>query len=212
MKLEEILEKKLPVHINQSAESNVESILVSKISKDEFLKLFRYGDMFGLIDYPEIEDELDLSGAQKYCLVDSEGSPTLSLSKAVQTTPNLEIPYVELNISSDTGLPVAIILTYKYKDKLLVYIPRKGNTLRLDTNKTIEESGLFGFNWEDKNILEKSDLLYIVKDINRPALSKYLLRDIYNAFQECQKSTNIVEIDREACIQEFESKIKIICE
>ena len=149
-------------------------------------------------------------GIQKYCLVCSENNnPTLSISKALNITPNLNIPYIELNPSSDTGVPYSVFLTWGVDYKLISYIPRKGNTLKL-CGSTIEESGLFNFEWQDKNILEKSDLLYIVKDVNREALKKYKLEEIYNAFQEFSESTEIICIDRDSCVSEFEEKIKII--
>ena len=207
MKLEEILEQKLPVHVNQNAENEGDKIFVSVKSKEDFLNLFKEKDRFNIFDYLELESKIDLSGAHQYWMVDSEGAPTLSLIKAVQVMPNLGIPYIELNISSDTGVPFEVIITYERDDKLLFYIPRKGNTIRLDNNETIGDSGLFNFDWKNKTILEGSDLLYIVKDINRPALSKYRLEDIYNAFQDMKESTNIVEIDRKSCILELEKFI-----
>lgn len=210
-KLEEILERNLPVYINQEAENNeVEFVCINKIwSGEEFLKKFKYGDRFSIMDYPELEDQVDFSKVEKYCLVDEEGKPTLSLSEAIQFTPNLKVPFIDMNISSDTGVPISILITFDDKDHIITYIPRRGNTLRLDNNKTIEESGLFNFNWQDKEVLEKSDLLYIVKNVNRPALTKYLLRDIYEAFQNESESTNIVQIDRKSCIDEFETKVTI---
>lgn len=211
-KLEEILGEKLPVYINLRTKlENLEKVEIPKVllKKDEFLDLFE-GDRFDLVDYPELEDQIDLSGIQKYCLVCSkDNSSTLSISKALNVTPNLKIPYIELNPSSDTGVPYAVFLTWGIDYKLIAYIPRKGNTLKL-YGGTIEESGLFNFDWQDKKVLEKSDLLYIVKDVNREALKKYKLEEIYNAFQEFSECTEIVCIDRGSCVSEFEEKIKII--
>ncbi len=211
-KIEEILERELPLHINQSAENKAEKIEINKkLKRDEFLKRFRYGDHFLAIDYPEIDEKLDNLRIENYCLVGDNGKATLLLSEAYKETPNLKIPYIELDVSLDSGVPVAIFLTWN-NDRLVIYVPRKGNTIREDTNEMIDNSGIFDFDWEDKLILEKSDLFYIVKDINRQALSKYLLHDIYNAFQECGLlSYEMIEIDRNSCILEFESKLKICC-
>lgn len=68
---------------------------------------------------------------KKYCLVDEEGKPTLSLSEAIQFTPNLKVPFIDMNISSDTGVPISILITFDDKDHITTYIPRRGNTLRL---------------------------------------------------------------------------------
>ena len=181
----------------------LKKIKVGYDTKDEFLKQFSYGDEFSIFDYPNIEYEI--KGVEKYWLVNKDGKPTLSLTEAYKKTPTLGIPYIELNFNDYCGIPVAMFITWDYKHALKIYVPGRGNTIRLDTNRTLSESSIFDFDWENKEILEKSDLLYIVKEINRPALSKYLLRDIYNAFQEYKElDESIVYINRKLCAQEFE--------
>ena len=212
-KLEEILETKLPLHINRNVDisNNLIEIPKSKIrNREEFLKFWVYGDRYSMIDYPDIFERFENSGIDKYCLSTKEGKPTLSISEAYQETPNLKIPFIEMDISNSSGIPVAIFLTISEND-LVVYIPRCGNTIRMDTNKDMDDSGIFDFDWKDKNVLEKSDLLYIVKDVNRSVLSKYTLEEIYRAFQEYKEtgSESIVDIDRQSCIYEFEKNIHI---
>ena len=89
---------------------------------------------------------------------------------------------------------------------MVSYIPTRGNTVG-KYQKPIEESRIFNFDWENKQILEESDLLHIVKEVNRSALSKYKLRDIYNAFQEYDEVSDIVTPDRNLCVKEFEEML-----
>ena len=56
-KLEEILETKLPLHINRNVDISNDLIEIpkSKIkNKEEFLKSWVYGDRYSMIDYPDI--------------------------------------------------------------------------------------------------------------------------------------------------------------
>lgn len=213
MKLEEILEKKLPVYINQTVEKErsgkiliPDNVKLSDLTVDNFLKNFTT-PRFNASDFLDLDKIL--KNTQKYCLSDENNQPTLLIKEAVKTTPSLKIPYLELNPSSDTGVPIAIFIIW-VGDRLEYYIPRKGNTLRLDNNSTLENSGIHNFDWENKVILEKSDLLYIMKEVSRPALSKYKLKEIYQAFQNYD-ITEIVDIDRNLCVREFESRIQF-CE
>ena len=202
-KLEEILETKLPVVINKvyTIPTNRSKITVFPA---DIGRAFKYGDNFMLFDYPE----LDIAQVDRYCLVKSDGSPTLSVTDAIQKTPKQQIPYIELSLYRSGGVPVSMFLIIS-GGAIIPYTPFRGNTVRLDTHSTLNDSGFFDFMWEDKNILEKSDLLYVMKDVNKQALIKYSLRDIYSAFQEYKDSgaESIVEVGRNLCVSEIEEML-----
>ena len=195
--LEEILETKLPVSINRNSPKPTGCIEVLNFDREAFLRTF------SLSDY-----ELPLRGRKVdvWCFRKSTGEPTLSLEEAYQETPNLKIPYLELCISNSGCGDLTVFLTIDETHEVVYYIPTRGNIVG-KYKKPIEESKIFNFDWENKQILEESDLLYIVKEINRSALSKYELREIYNAFQEYNEVSDIVIPDRNLCIQEFEEII-----
>lgn len=207
-KLEDILNSKLPCKVNQSVkkENGLRNTKLHRLNKSDFLKCF-LGDNFVLLDYPEI----DIKGVDSYCLIGENGIPTLSIEKAYKETPNLKVPYLELNVSKSCGVPVCIFLTID-NDKVLAYTSRKGNTIRLDTNRTFSNSGFFEFDWENKEILEKSDLLYVVKNINYQALIDYPLHVIYEAFQKYKDvgCEGLVIFDRVLCVEEFEEDIELL--
>jgi len=196
-KLEEILETKLPVAINRNSLKPTGCIEVLNFDREAFLRAFL------LSDY-----ELPLRGRKVdvWCFMKSTGEPTLSLEEAYQETPNLKIPYLELCISNSGCGDLTVFLTINEIHEVVYYIPTRGNTVGKCKNP-IEESKIFNFDWENKQILEESDLLHIVKEVNISALSKYKLRDIYNAFQEYNEVSDIVIPDRNLCIQEFEEII-----
>ena len=196
-KLEEILETKLPVSINRNSPKPIGCIEVPNFDREAFFRAF------SLSDY-----ELPLKGRKVdvWCFMKSIGEPTLSLEEAYQETPNLKIPYLELCISNSGCGDLTVFLTIDKFHEVVSYIPTRGNTVG-KYQKPIEESRIFNFDWENKQILEESDLLHIVKEVNRSALSKYKLRDIYNAFQEYDEVNDIVTPDRNLCIQEFEEML-----
>ncbi len=196
-KLEEILETRLPVSINKNSPKPTGCIEVPNFDREAFFRAF------SLSDY-----ELPLRGRKVdvWCFMKSTGEPTLSLEEAYQETPNLKIPYLELCISDSRCGDLTALLTIDKFHEVVSYIPTRGNTVG-KYQKPIEESRIFNFNWENKQILEESDLLHIVKEVNRSALSKYKLRDIYNAFQEYDEVSDIVTPDRNLCIQEFEEML-----
>lgn len=193
-KLEEILGTTLPTTINKNTPKPTGCLEVLNFYREAFFRAF------SLSDY-----ELPLRGRKVdvWCFMKSTGEPTLSLEEAYQETPNLKIPYLELCISNSGCGDLTAFLTIDYFHEVVSYIPMRGNTVG-KYQKPIEESRIFNFDWENKQILEESDLLHIVKEVNRPALSKYKLRDIYNAFQEYDEVSNIIIPDRNLCIQEFE--------
>lgn len=213
-KLEEILETTLPVSINKNTPKPTGCLEVRKIGKSEFMGAWKYGDQFSLLDYPALSDKLEKKGIDVYCLHKPNGEATLSITKAYQETPGLKFPYLELCVEGSGGSKAIIFLylnVYLNVDgELKTYTPSRGNTIRLDRGWPINDSGIFDFKWQNKNILEESDLLYLVKEINRPALSEYKLETIYEAFQEYKNKNgaeSIVIPDRNLCVQEFEEML-----
>ena len=113
-------------------------------------------------------------------------------------------------VGGSSGSKVIIFLYLNVDGELKTYTPFRGNTIQLDRGWPINDSGIFDFKWQNKNILEESDLLYLVKEINRPALSEYKLETIYEAFQEykhLEGADSIVTPDRSLCVQEFEEML-----
>lgn len=209
-KLEEILETTLPTTINKNIPKPTGYLDVKKIGKSEFIEAWKYGDQFSLFDYPTLSDELDGRGIDVYCLHKPNGEATLSITEAYQETPGLKFPYLELCVKGSGGSKVIIFLYLNVGGELKTYTPSRGNTIRLDRGWPINDSGMFDFKWQNKNTLEESDLLYLVKEINRPALSEYKLETIYEAFQEYKNkdgAESIVTPDRNLCVQEFEEML-----
>lgn len=209
-KLEEILGTTLPTTINKNTPKPTGCLEVKKIERSEFMGAWKYGDQFSLLDYPTLSDEFEGKGIDVYCLHKPNGEATLSITEAYQETPGLKFPYLELCVEGSGGSKVIIFLYLNVDGELKTYTPSRGNTIRLDRGWPINDSGMFDFKWQNKNILEESDLLYLVKEINRPALSEYKLETIYEAFQEYKNkdgAESIVIPDRNLCIQEFEEML-----
>ena len=209
-KLEEILGTTLPTTINKNIPKPIGCLEVRKIEGPEFMGAWKYGDQFSLLDYPTLSDELEGRGIDVYCLHKPNGEATLSITEAYQETPELRFPYLELCVEGSGGSKVIIFLYLNVSGELKTYTPSRGNTIRLDRGWPINDSGIFDFKWQNKNILEESDLLYLVKEINRPALSEYKLETIYEAFQEYKNkdgAESIVIPDRNLCVQEFEEML-----
>ena len=209
-KLEEILGTTLPTTINKNIPKPIGCLEVRKIEGPEFMGAWKYGDQFSLLDYPTLSDELEERGIDVYCLHKPNGEATLSITEAYQETPGLRFPYLELCVEGSGGSKVIIILYINADGELKTYTPSRGNTIRLDRGCPINDSRIFDFKWQNKNILEESDLLYLVKEINRPALSEYKLETIYEAFQEYNNkdgAESIVIPDRNLCVQEFEEML-----
>ena len=134
-------------------------------------------------------------------------------TKLLHKTPINKFPYLELNIFKAGNCRVVILLYVDRNGDLKTYIPNRGNTIRLDKNRPISDSKTFDFKWENKDNLEQSDLLFIMKDVNRPALCEYKLKDIYEAFQEYKQKDGVDDIitpNRTLCIQEFETALKFV--
>ena len=209
-KLEEILGTTLPTIINKNIPKPTGCLEVDKIEKSEFIEAWKYGDQFSLLDYSTLSYELEEKGVDVYCLHKPSGEATLSITEAYQETPGLKFPYLELCVEGLGGSKAVVYVYLNRFNELRLYTPIRGNTIRPDQLRPINDSRLFDFNWEDKNKLEESDLLYLVKEINRPALCEYKLRDIYEAFQEYKLqdgADSIVTSDRNLCVQEFEEML-----